>query len=181
MTYNGSTNFVERINNIIMKSRYKYQVMCNNNETILRMLETEGTTGFVRLYIIDQVTKNPIPYSTITVYVTDGVQRDIPIMHLVTTLNPVRIELPMASELGTQIVGPEYDFSTYNISIDVFGYFSHILYNIRLFTNTTTDFTVGMVPITQVQLLPVIEERIIIPPHPRDEILDSQRYKTGYQ
>ncbi len=101
-------------------------------------------------------------------------------MHLVTTLNPVRIELPMAAELGTKIVGPEYNFSTYNISIDVFGYFTHIFYDIRLFPNTTADFTIGMVPITQVQLKPVIEERIIIPPHPRDVVVDDQARKTGY-
>lgn len=93
------------------------------------------------------MTKKPIPYATIIVYVTNGPQRDIPIMHLVTTLNPVRINLPMANELGTQILGPEYQFSTYNISIDVFGYFTRMIYNIRLFPNTTTDFVIEMITI----------------------------------
>ena len=101
-------------------------------------------------------------------------------MHLITALNPVRIELPMAADLGTSIVGPEYDFSTYNIRIDVFEYFSHVLFNLRLFPETTTDFTISLVPITQVQLQPVIEERIIIPPHPRDVVVDGQARKTGY-
>ena len=166
--------------NNIMKNRYQHQLVVKYKEPVLKLLEIGSSAGFVRLYIIDQVTKEPIPYSTITVYVTDGAQRDIPIMHLVTTLNPVRIELPMAVDLGTRIVGPEYNFSTYNISIDVFGYFTHIFYDIRLFPNTTVDFTIGMVPITQVQLQPIIEERIIIPPHPRDEVLNSQARKTGY-
>ncbi len=163
-----------------MKNRYQNQLVVKYKEPFLSILQVPTNTGFVRLYIIDQVTKEPIPYSTITVYVTDGAQRDIPIMHLVTTLNPVRIKLPMAAELGTKIVGPEYNFSTYNISIDVFGYFTHIFYDIRLFPNTTADFTIGMVPITQVQLKPVIEERIIIPPHPRDVVVDDQARKTGY-
>lgn len=148
----------------------KYKSLYQNKTNILRV---QNDTGFIRLYMIDQVSREPIPYATITVYVTDGSQRDIPIMHLVTTINPVRIELPMANELGTQIVGPEYDFSTYNISIDVFGYFTHIFYDIRLFPNVTTSFTIEMVPVTQVQLQPVIEERIIIPPHPRDEVVDN--------
>lgn len=143
----------------------KYNNLYNNQ---INMLEVQNNTGFIRIYIIDQVSREPIPYATITVYVTDGTQRDIPIMHLITTLHPVRIELPMASDIGTQIVGPEYDFSTYNVSIDVFGYFKHIIYNIRLFPNTTSAFTIEMVPVTQVQLQPIIEERIEIPPHPRD-------------
>lgn len=152
-------------------SKHKYldysQNLCSGQ--YISMLE-DTRTGFVRLTIIDQVTKEPIPYSTITVYVTNGPQRDVPIMHLVTTLNPVRIDLPMANELGTQILGPEYSFSTYNISIDVFGYFSRILNDIRLFPNTTTDFLIEMIPITQVRQLPIIEERTEIPPHPRDQL-----------
>lgn len=148
--------------------------ICQNQ---INMLEIQPTAGFVRLNIIDQVTKESIPYATITFYVTDGSNRDIPIMHIVTTLNPIRIELPMAADLGTQIVGPEYDFSTYNISIDVFGYFTRIIYNIRSFSNTTTDFTIEMIPVTQISELPVIEERVDIPPHPRDEPINSQNLK----
>ena len=170
----------------IMKNRYQHQLAgcytdpplyLNKYKSLYQnkanMSEVQSGTGFISLYMIDQVSKEPIPYATITVYVTDGSQRDIQIMHLVTTLNPVRIELPMANELGTQIVGPEYDFSTYNISIDVFGYFTHIFYDIRLFPNVTTSFRIEMVPVTQVQLQPIIEERTTIPPHPRDEVIDS--------
>lgn len=140
-----------------------FQSQNNNN-----MIENQNATGFMRLHIIDQVTKENIPYATITAYVTDQARRDIPIMHLVTTLNPVRIELPIAHELGTKIHGPEYDFSTYNISVDIFGYFTNIIYNNRLFPGVTTDFVIEMVPITVPQPVPIIEERLDIPPHPRD-------------
>ena len=163
-----------------MKNRYQNQLVVKYKEPFLSILQVPTNTGFIRLYIIDRVTGEPIPYSTITVSVTDGVQRDIPIMHLITALNPVRIELPMAADLGTSIVGPEYDFSTYNIRIDVFEYFSSVLYNIRLFPNTTSDFTINLVPTTQVQLQPIIEERIIIPPHLRDQPIATQARKTGY-
>ena len=135
------------------------------------ILENQNETGFIKLHIIDQASRKPIPYATITVYVNSGVERDIPIMHLVTTINPVRIELPMATDIGLQILGPEYEFSTYNVSIDVFGYFTHIIYDIRLFPNTTADFTIEMVPVTQIQLQPIIERRIEIPPHPRDVVI----------
>ena len=71
-----------------------FQSQNNNN-----MIENQNATGFMRLHIIDQVTKENIPYATITAYVTDEARRDIPIMHLVTTLNPVRIELPIAQDV----------------------------------------------------------------------------------
>lgn len=140
------------------------------------MLGIQPATGLIRLNIIDQVTKKEIPNSTITFYVTDGPDRDIPIIHIVTILNPIRIELPMANDLGTKIVGPEYAFSTYNLSVNVFGYFTNYIYNVRLFPDVTTDFTVEMIPVTQPQMTPIIEERTEIPPHPRDEPVNSQNF-----
>lgn len=133
------------------------------------MLETSNF-GFIRLYISNKMDKTPISNATITIYVTDGMQRDIPIMHLITTLNPIRIELPMAYDLGTQIAGPEYDFSTYNLRVDAFGYFARNIYNIRLFPGTTSNFNIELVPVRQLEAQPLIEERIDIPPHPRDVI-----------
>lgn len=135
----------------------------------VNMLEVLNNTGFVRLNIYDQIERRPISNATITIYVTDGVNRDIPIMHLITTLNPVRIELPMANELGTTIIGPEYSFSTYNIRIDAFSYISNNVLNVRLFPNTTTNYEIAMIPVSHIQEQPVkIEERIDLPPHQRD-------------
>lgn len=131
---------------------------------------TTNNTGFLRLNIIDQSTGRPISNATITIYVTNGTNKDIPIIHLITTINPVRIELPMAYDIGTQIVGPEYNFSTYNLRVDAFGYFSSNVYNIRLFPNVTSEFKISMVPVSQIESEPIIEERIDIPPHPRDEL-----------
>jgi hypothetical protein len=146
-----------------------YRNICQNQNTLPK---NQNATGFMRLHIIDQVSQMDIPYATITIYVTDEVNRDIPIMHLVTTINPVRIELPIANELGTLIQGPEYKFSTYNVSVDIFGYFTNIIYNNRLFPNVTTDFKIEMIPITYIQPQPIIEERLDIPAHPRDVVID---------
>lgn len=151
--------------------RYNYIYPCHNIfQSQNTMTDNQEATGFMRLHIIDKVTGQDIPYATITVYVTDEERRDIPIMHLVTTINPARIELPIANKLGTLIRGPEYDFSTYNISMDIFGYFTNIIYNNRLFPNVTTDFVIEMIPITQPQPQPIIEERLELPPHPRDVV-----------
>ncbi len=143
----------------------------NINSSQSNMPGNIRNTGFIRFNIINQRGEPPVTNATITIYVTDGMQRDIPIMHLITTINPIRIELPMAYELGTQIVGPEYNFSTYNIRVDAFGYFANVVYNVRLFPNITTDFDVVMVPIASIGSENTIEERTNIPPHPRDEVL----------
>jgi hypothetical protein len=151
------------------KGRYNYVYPCwSISQKINNNSQYQDATGFMRLHIVDKVTGQDIPYATITIYVTDEERRDIPIMHLVTTINPVRIELPIANKLGTLIRGPEYNFSTYNISVDIFGYFTNIIYNNRLFPNITTDFVIEMIPIIQPQPQPIIEERLEIPPHPRD-------------
>lgn len=145
-----------------LKSMYPWNYI-NVSET-----ENTNSSGFIRLNIINQADGTPVPNATITIYVTDGANRDIPVMHLITTINPIRIELPMANELGTQIAGPEYDFSTYNLRVDAFGYFSTAIYNIRLFPNITTNFNIAMSSVRQIEVQPLIEERVDIPPHPRD-------------
>lgn len=138
----------------------------------VNMLQSENlyNTGFMRLSIVNYSDKTPVTNATITIYVTDGQQRDVPVMHLITTINPIRIELPMANELGTLIVGREYSFSTYNLRVDAFGFFARNISNIRLFPNTTIDFEIDLVPISYLEAQPLIEERFDTPPHPRDII-----------
>lgn len=138
----------------------------------INMLEIgqQLSPGFISLNVTNQVDGKPIVGATITVYVTDSTNRDIPILFLLTNLNPIKFELPMASVLGTKIVGPQYSFSTYDVRVDAFGYFSSNIFNIRLFPNVTTDFDVVMTPINQIEASPPIEKRTEIPPHPRDEI-----------
>lgn len=160
-------------------SMYPHLKNCDNYSHALRniypyhyinMLETSPqlSPGFISIHVINQVDKKPIAGATITVYVTDGTNRAIPILLLLTNLNPIKFELPMASDLGTQIVGPIYNFSTYNLRVDAFGYFSTNVFNIRLFPNITTDFDIVMTPITQIVPSPPIEKRIDIPPNPID-------------
>jgi len=123
----------------------------------VNMLENTSNTGFIKLNIVRQSDKAPVP-------------RDIPIMHLITTLNPIRVELPISYSLGTQIAGPEYNFSTYNLRVDAFGYFATSVYNIRLFPGTTSDFEINMIAVSQLEGVPNNEERTDIPPHQRDEL-----------
>lgn len=163
-----------------MDNRYQQQLMNihmkkdgnlypNNNINMLENMSMNNT-GFMRLNIVKQSDKTPVTNATITIYVTDGMQRDIPVMHLITTINPIRIELPMANELGTKITGPEYNFSTYNLRVDAFGYIARNIYNIRLFPNTTSSYEIGLQTVTDLEAQPLIEERLDLPPHPRDLI-----------
>lgn len=152
-----------------MKNIYPYQNIYHSKNIL--MTEIQYNTGNLRLNIVDQLSGESLPNATITIYATDGQQRDVPIVHVMSILNPIGVVLPVTCPFGTQIAGPEYDFSTYNVRVDVFGYFANVVYNVRLFPNTTVDFRIEMIPITQVAPMPVIEERLEIPPHPRDMLV----------
>ena len=150
-----------------MYNRYQNKIKDYKNRNV-NITEFQNLTGTIRLHIVDQTSGESLSNPTITIYVTDEQQRDVPVVHVMSSLNPIGIQVPITCLFGTQIMGPEYDFSTYNIRVDAFGHFANVIYNVRLFPNTSVDFRVEMVPITQVRLTPVIEERIEIPPHPRD-------------
>ncbi len=150
-----------------MNNRYLNQIKDYRNKNV-NITEFQNLTGTIRLHIVDQTSGESLLNPTITIYVTDEQQRDVPVVHVMTSLNPIGVQVPVTCPFGTPITGPEYDFSTYNVRVDAFGHFAKVIYNVRLFPNTTVDFRVEMVPITQVRLTPVIEERIDIPPHPRD-------------
>ncbi len=163
----------QQLNEAYMKQYLKlYPMRSIYPSYYLNMLESSNSSsnGFIKISIIDKSDNSTVSNAAITIYVTDGSNRNVPVIHLITTINPIKIELPMANELGTKIVGPEYNFSTYDLRIDAFGYFSYNMYNIRLFPNTTTDVEIGLIKVSQPQEEPYIEERINIPPHPRDEI-----------
>lgn len=163
-----------------MNSRYQNQTNNYRNRNV-NISEFQNLTGTIRLHVIDQISRESLPNPTITIYATDEQQRDVPVVHVMSALNPIGILLPVTCPFGTPITGPEYDFSTYNVRIDAFGYFANVIYNVRLFPNTAVDFRVEMVPITQVRLTPVIEERIEIPPHPRDVLpqLNNQHVRSS--
>ncbi len=151
-----------------MKSIYPYQNIYQSKN--VAMSEMQFNTGNLRLQIVDQLSGESLPNATITIYATDGQQRDVPIVHVMSIQNPIGVVLPITCPFGTQILGPEYSFSTYNVRVDVFGYYANVVYNVRIFPNTTVDFRIEMIPITQVLPSPIIEERLEIPPHPRDVV-----------
>ena len=153
------------------KKIYPNQNIYQSNN--VAMSEIQYNTGNVRLNIVDQLSGEPLSNATITVYATEGQLKDVPIVHVMSIPNPIGVVLPVTCPFGTQIPGPEYSFSAYNIRVDVFGYFANVVYNVRLFPNTTVDFRIEMIPITQVETAPVIEKRLEIPPHPRDILINS--------
>lgn len=172
----SNNRYLQQFNDLYMKRCMDSYIAKNSYyNQYANMLEnvSNNNTGFLRLSIVNQIDKKPIPNATITLYVTDGVARDIPVMLIISTINPIRIELPMANDLGTQIVGPEYNFSTYNLRVENFGYIASNVYNIRLFPNVTTDFAIELFPAAGLRNTPLIEERIQTPPHPRDELTNG--------
>ncbi|WP_313340328.1 hypothetical protein [Sedimentibacter sp.] len=123
-------------------------------------------TGFIELFVFTERGKEPIPDAVVTIYARTGNISAIPVKRLVTLINPITFDLPVAHPQGVLIEGPEYYFTTYNMKIEAEGYFTINVLNIRMFPNVTTSFDYNLNLSTPG--LPAQEIYNYIPPHPRD-------------
>lgn len=127
-------------------------------------------TGFLEIYITKDLGREFPIDAVITIYIKQG-DIQVPVKSLIATENPTIIELPVANSLGDLIEGPEYFFTTYDLTIESLGYYKVITLNIRLFPNITTSFYYNLNKILQGE--PIEEEIINLPPHPRDTLIND--------
>ncbi len=127
-------------------------------------------TGFLEIYITKNLGREFPIDAVITIYAKQG-DTQVPVKSLIATENPTIIELPIANPLGDLIEGPEYFFTTYDLTIESLGYYKVITLNIRLFPNITTSFYYNLNKILQGE--PIEEEIINLPPHPRDILIQD--------
>lgn len=93
-------------------------------------------------------------------------------MTLITATNPATIELPVAHSLGTLIRGPEYFFTTYNLTIRAQGYSPVTVLNIRVFPGITENLDIILYDVPP-RSETITEKIIDIPPHSRDALLEQ--------
>jgi hypothetical protein len=127
--------------------------------------------GYVELFVFTERGQFPVPGALVTIYARqqDG---DVPIKRLTTQSYPVTIILPVANPFGSLIRGPEYYFTTYNMTIEAEGFSIVRVLNLRIFPRITENFDINLYQIPEGSTL--IPEKIIdIPPHPRDIVNDQ--------
>ncbi len=127
-----------------------------------------NSVGYIDLYIFTDRAKDPVEGAKVVFYVRKGDVNTVPVKEVITKKVPTKVELPVANSLGTLIKGPEYYYTTYNMTIEKEDYYSITVLNIRVFPGITTQFTFNLNPV--VPGVPGKQETISIPPHPRDMV-----------
>lgn len=128
-------------------------------------------SGFMELYVTKNVGKDVATGAVVTIYARQGDAFHFPVEKFLIASNPTLIELPIAHKLGNLIKGPEYYFTTYNLTIESEGYYRVVTLNIRLFPGIKATFFYNLNKI--IQGVPVDEKVTNIPPHPRDELINN--------
>lgn len=158
---------------MIFKNINKYN---NNRLTFINesQVPVNSNIGYLRLNVSSKQGQIAVNNASVTVYVRTG-EEPVPIYNEVLDNSSITISLPVSHPLGLQIRGPEYYFTTYDVTVIAQGYSPYRCNNLRFFEGITTKLDVCLNPIVPGQF-PIPEQIVDIPPHPRD-ILDIQRYK----
>ncbi len=144
-----------------------------NKNIFISEVPVNKENGRMELYVFEDRGQEPVEDALITIYARTGATTSVPVKSFKTTREPIFIELPVAHPQGQLIKGPEYYFTTYNMTIESKEYFRVTVYNIRLFPNITSKFDYNLN--TTATDVPNQEEIIYIPPHLRDRI-NGQNY-----
>lgn len=146
-------------------NQYYYR---SNYNIYMSKVPINKDVGYIKIYVTKNLGKEIAKGAVLTIYARRGENDQAEVKRLVIENNPTIIELPIAHNLGTLIEGPEYFFTTYNLTIEEEGYYRIITRNIRLFPNITAEFQYNLNLIIQDKTNQ--DEIIEIPLHPIDII-----------
>lgn len=163
MDFNYDTKLYDKCNKNYF---YYYPNMCYRPDIIMSEIPVSTGNGYIRLYVFTDQGRVPIEDAVVTIYARQGEVNEVPVKRILTESKPITIELPVADPAGTLIKGPEYYFTTYNMTIEKEGFYSISVQNIRMFPGVTTEFNYNLNRI--LPGLPGRQETIAIPPHPQD-------------
>jgi len=150
-------------------SNFFYPYRFYEHNVFMNEVPVSTDVGYIELFVFTDQGRVPIKGAYVTFYARKGDVNKVPVKRVSTETNPIIVELPVAHPKGTLIRGPEYYFTTYDMTIEKEGYYSITVLNIRMFPGITTQFSYNLnrvLPGT-----PGRQETIAIPPHPRDEII----------
>lgn len=163
--------------NNMLKPYYSYYNRYNNtnnknnicNNAYEQQVPVNQENGYLEIFVFTNRGRQPIRDAIVTVYARQTALIGVPVHSTVTTINPITVELPVANPLGSLIRGPEYYFTTYNLTIRSEGYSPVTILNIRIFPRITENIDINLIEIIP-GVLPIPEKVIDIPPHPRDRV-----------
>ncbi len=148
--------------------KYIYSANQNPNNVFMNELDVpvNRDEGFLEIFIFTERGQYAIPGAAITIYVKQ--ENDIvPVYNVTSESYPIILSFPVAHPIGALIRGPQYYYTTYNITIEANNFAPCRVNNLRLFEGITTKLDVDMFELVPGQY-PVPEKIINIPTHPRD-------------
>lgn len=158
---------VQKYNNRISTNNHN-KLYSENNISMSQEVPVSNGVGNIVLLAFTERGQFIIPGALVSIYARHG-DDTVPVSNLLTQSYPVTIRLPVSHPLGTLIKGPEYYFTTYNITIEAERFCPVKVFNIRIFPGITEQLDINMLELPP-DSRSVPETIIEIPSHPRDII-----------
>lgn len=170
--------------NFYNKKIYKYRNKSNINNKKMFMNDLEvpvnSNIGYLQINVSSEQGRVTVPNPFVTVYAR-GDEGPVIVFSEVINDSSVTLSLPVAHPQGTLIRGPEYYFTTYDVSVTSDGFAPYRCNNLRLFEGINTKLDVCMTSVEPGQY-PVPEQIVDIPPHPRDQLNSLRnKYLTSFK
>lgn len=131
--------------------------------------QPEEEVGYISVGVFTASGALPVEDAVVIVYTTDVYGDEVVLAHLVTDANgqvPI-IEVPVVYDRANILESSEYFFSTYNLRVMAINYYTVNILDIRVFPNTTTNYTIDMIPVPAGTTTDP-ERTFVIPPSPID-------------
>jgi len=131
----------------------------------------EEETGAVSVGVYTASRALPVPNAVVTVFHVDENGDEHVLAHYVTDRNGriPDITLPVVYNPTDPMESTEFYFSTYNLRVQAFNFYTQNLLDIRVFPNTTTRFNIDLIPVAAgVPSGEAPEQTIVIPHSPVD-------------
>lgn len=129
----------------------------------------EEEVGYISVGVFTASGALPVEDAVVIVYTTDVYGDEVVLAHLVTDANgqvPI-IEVPVVYDSANILESSNYFFSTYNLRVMAINYYTVNILDIRVFPNTTTNYTIDMIPVPAGTTTNT-ERTFVIPPSPVD-------------
>ncbi len=167
-------NDISRYNNRIgMYDNNRYDL--NNGVFMNKEIPVNNDIGFIVLLTFTERGQFIVPGAVVTIYAR-GEGKDAHVDSIMTQSYPITVSLPVSHPLGTLVRGPEYYFTTYDITIESERFCPVKVNNVRVFPGVTEKFDISMIE-TPSDTSAVPETIIDIPSHRRD-ILIGQGFRN---
>lgn len=164
-------NYFNRLSN-----GFNYRKDIYNSKIFMNELQVpiNQDLGYLEIFVFTERGRYAIPGAVITIYARQDNNNSVPIHNVATESYPIIVSLPIAHPLGTLIRGPEYYFTTYDLTVEAVGFAPVRVNNVRLFEGITTNLDIDMFEIIKGQY-PIPEKVIDIPTHERDlDLINGQ-------